>query len=104
MASTSVVATKGKPAAARPTASVKSTGKVKKRPAAADHKDNTKDRNKNYQFYSNFYKHLPDHIRKMHDDAKCHGKTQIINALLSKDESTGLWRQNAEQPIFLDTT
>ena len=106
MASVSVVATKGKPAAAHPTVSVKPTGNVKKRPAAdGDTKSaNNKERNGNYQFYSNFYKDLPEHIRKMHDDAKCHGKTQIINALLSKDESTGLWKQNAEQPIFQDTT
>ena len=106
MASVSVVATKGKPAAAHPTVSVKSTGNVKKRPVAdGDTKSATnKDRNKKYQFYSNFYKDLLEHIRKMHDDAKCHGKIRIINALLSKDESTGFWKQNVEQPIFQDTT
>ena len=102
MASVSVVATKGKPAAAVPKVSMKSKAGAKKRPAA-DASD-TKDRNKNYQFYSNFYKDLPEHIRKMHDEAKCHGKTRIINALLSKDESTGNWVQNYEQPIFQDTT
>ena len=103
MASVSVVATNGKPAAAVPKVSMKSKAIAKKRPAA-DALVSTKDRNKNYQFYSNFYKDLPDHIRKMHDEAKCQGKTKIINALLSKDESTGNWLQNYEQPIFQDTT
>ena len=88
----------------------KAKSNFKKRPAAAGHSSTlalastNKDQNKNYQFYSNFYPHLPDHIRKMHDEAKRHGKTRIINALLAKDESTGNWLQNAEQPIFQDTT
>ena len=107
MASVSAVATKGKPAAAVPKVSMKSKAVVKKRPAADDRNStawSTKDRHTNYQFYSNFYKDLPEHIRQMHDEAKRQGKTRIINALLSKDESTGNWVQNSEQPIFQDTT
>ena len=75
-------------------------GDVLKRPSAA--LDERRNRNKNYQFFGNFYTELPDHIKEMYQGTNKQKKqTAIINAVMRQD-AMGKWGTDTSHPMFED--